>query len=157
MIKNKRGEGYIWICVLVLVICMLLSIFVTFASAVNVVRVVEKNSKTVLENFLMKNSIKIYNSIKQGNNDADSIDPDEYISDLSSFCTFEKSGDYYYHKDENGTAEYYISKPSVGFSETGKLKLTVSFDLYVPIYFDQVKIGTAKIPVKVNVDLNEKF
>ena len=55
MIKNKRGEGYIWICVLVLVICMLLSIFITFASAVNVVRVVEKNSKTVLENFLMKN------------------------------------------------------------------------------------------------------
>jgi len=157
MLKNKRGEGYVQVCVLIIVICMILSVFVTFASAVNVVRLTERNSKTVLESYLMKNSIEIYDSIKQGNNDADSLNANVYISDLSDFCTFVKIGNYYYHKDENGRTEYYISKPTVGFTETGKLKLYVSYNLYIPIYFDNVRIKTAKIPITVKIDLNEKF
>ena len=157
MIKNKRGEGYIQVCVLVIVICMILSVFVTFASAVNVVRLVERNSKTVLESYLTKNSIEIYNSIKQGTNDAEELDSDVFITDLTSFCTFVNVGKYYYHKDANGRTEYYISKPTVGFTETGKLKLYVSYTLYVPIYFDNVRIQTARIPITVNVNLDEKF
>ena len=157
MLKNKRGEGYVKVCVLVIVICMILSVFVTFASAVNVVRLTERNSKTVLESYLMKNSIEIYDSIKQGNNDADSLNANVYITDLADFCTFVKVGNYYYHRDENGRTEYYISKPTVGFTETGKLRLYVSYNLYVPIYFDNVKISTAKIPITVKIDLEERY
>ena len=157
MLKNKRGEGYVQVCVLIIVICMILSVLVTFASAVNVVRLTERNSKTVLESYLMKNSIEIYDSIKQGNNDADSLNASVYITDLSDFCTFVKIGNYYYHKNESGQIEYYISKPTVGFTETGKLKLYVSYNLYIPIYFDNVRIKTAKIPITVKIDLNEKF
>ena len=157
MLKNKRGEGYVQVCVLIIVICMILSVFVTFASAVNVVRLTERNSKTVLESYLMKNSIEIYDSIKQGNNDADSLNANVYISDLADFCTFVKVGNYYYHRDENGRTEYYISKPTVGFTQTGKLRLYVSYNLYVPIYFDNVKISTAKIPITVKIDLEERY
>jgi hypothetical protein len=157
MLKNKRGEGYVQVCVLIIVICMILSVFVTFASAVNVVRLTERNSKTVLESYLMKNSIEIYDSIKQGNNDADSLNANVYITDLADFCTFVKVGNYYYHRDENGRTEYYISKPTVGFTETGKLRLYVSYNLYVPIYFDNVKISTAKIPITVKIDLEERY
>ena len=157
MLKNKRGEGYVQVCVLIIVICMILSVFVTFASAVNVVRLTERNSKTVLESYLMKNSIEIYDSIKQGNNDADSLNANVYISDLADFCTFVKVGNYYYHRDENGRTEYYISKPTVGFTETGKLRLYVSYNLYVPIYFDNVKISTAQIPITVKIDLEERY
>ena len=157
MLKNKCGEGYVKVCVLVIVICMILSVFVTFASAVTVVRLTERNSKTVLESYLMKNSIEIYDSIKQGNNDADSLNANVYITDLADFCTFVKVGNYYYHRDENGRTEYYISKPTVGFTETGKLRLYVSYNLYVPIYFDNVKISTAKIPITVKIDLEERY
>ena len=157
MLKNKCGEGYVKVCVLVIVICMILSVFVTFASAVNVVRLTERNSKTVLESYLMKNSIEIYDSIKQGNNDADSLNANVYITDLADFCTFVKVGNYYYHRDENGRTEYYISKPTVGFTQTGKLRLYVSYTLYVPIYFDNVKISTARIPTTVKIDLEERF
>ena len=157
MIKNKRGEGYIQVCVLIIVLCMILSVFVTFASAVNVVRLVERNSKTVLESYLTKNSIVIYNSIKQGNNDADSLNANEYISDLASFCTFEKSGNAYYHRDANRRTEYYISKPTVGFTEDERLRLYVSYTLYVPIYFNNTRISTVKIPTTVKINLDERF
>lgn len=157
MIRNKKGEGYIQVCVLVIVLCMVLSVFVTFASAVNVVRLSERNTKTVLESYLTKNSIAIYSSIKQGNNDADSLNQSEYISDLVSFCTFEKSGNSYYHRDVNGRLEYFIYDLNVGFTEEGKLKLYVSYTLCVPIYFNNVRIRTASIPITVSIDLEERF
>ena len=157
MLKNKRGDGYIQVCVLIIVICMTLSVFVTFASAVNVVRLTERNSKTVLETYVTKNSIAIYNSIKQGTNNADSINSDEYISDLAGFCTFVKVGNYYYHRDATGRTEYYISKPTVGFTESGKLRLYASYTLYVPIYFDNVRVSTVRIPTTIKIDLDERF
>lgn len=157
MLKNKRGEGYIKVCVLIIVLCMMLSAFVIFANTVSVVRLTERNVKTVLETYVTKNSIAIYNSIKQGTNDADSIDANEYISDLAGFCTFAKVGNYYYHKDANGRTEYYISKPTVGFTESGKLRLYVRYTLYVPIYFNSIRISTAKIPTTVKLDLEERF
>ena len=157
MLENKRGEGYVQVCVLIIVICMILSVFVTFAGAVNVVWLTKRNSQTVLESYLMKNSIEIYNSIKQGNTDADSLNSGAFISDLSDFCTFVKVGGYYYHRDENGRNEYYISKPTVGFTETRKLRLYVSYDLYVPICFDNITISTAKIPITVKIDLEERY
>lgn len=157
MLRNKRGDGYIHVCVLILVICMILSVFVTFAGAVNVVRLMQRNTKTVLESYVTKNSIEIYNSIKQGKNDADSINATEFVSDFTDFCTLVRSGVLYYHNDANGRAEYYITKPTVGFTESGKLRLYVKYTLYVPIYFDNVRISTARIPITVKLDLEEKF
>ncbi len=62
MIRNKRGEGYIQVCVLIIVICMILAVIITFANTYNVVRLNESNAKTVLESFVTKNSIRIYDS-----------------------------------------------------------------------------------------------
>ena len=157
MLKNKRGEGYIQVCVLVIVLCMIMSVFVTFAGTVNVVRLTERNTKTVLEAYVTKNSIEIYNSIKQSTNETESIDVDEFISDLADFCTFVKSGNYYYHRDAKSRTEYYISKPSIGFTENERLRLYVSYTLYVPIYFNNVRISTARIPTTVKINLDERF
>ena len=157
MLKSKKGEGYIQVGVLVIVLCMIMSVFVTFAGTVNVVRLTERNTKTVLEAYVTKNSIEIYNSIKQSTNETESIDADEYISDLAEFCTFVKSGNYYYHKDANRRTEYYISKPSIGFTENERLRLYVSYTLYVPIYFNNVRISTAKIPTTVKINLDQRF
>lgn len=61
--KSKRAEGYVSTCVMIVIICMLLSVFVTFAVAVNTVKTVKRNSRVVLDSFVMQNSIEIYNSI----------------------------------------------------------------------------------------------
>lgn len=157
MVRNKRGEGYIQACVLIIVLCMIISVFVTFASAVNIVNLMRNNTQTVLETFVTKNSIEIYNSIKQGSNDIESLDTSEFISDLTSFCTFVKTGSYYYHRDESGRAEYYISNPTVGFSEDGRLKLYVSYTLRIPIYFNNVRLLNAQVPMTVKINLDERF
>lgn len=157
MAQNKRAEGYITPCVMIVIVCMLLSVFVTFFSSVNVVRMMERNSKTVLESYVMKNSIIIYNSIKQGNDATSSLDTTDYINTLCEFCTLEKQGSRLYSKDADGRVKYYISIPQVGFTQNNRLKLYVRYTLYVPVYFNGVAVSTAVIPTTVKINLDEKF
>ena len=155
--KNNKGEGYVSTCVMIVVICMLLSVFVTFAVAVNTVKTVERNSRVVLDSFVMQNSIEIYDSIKQGNNETNEIDADEYREALSDFCTLVKSGSRYYNYDSDGETNFYISKPYVGFTEQNKLKIYASYRVYIPIRFAGVWVTTAVVPITVESKFNERF
>ena len=157
MLKNKRGEGYILTCVLVLVCSMILSVFVMFASAVNVIRTVRMNSITVLDSHVVKRSIDIYSSIKQGHDRTSSLKEDEYIDALTSFCTFERRGNYLYNYDEDGNEQYHISAPVLAYTEDGCLKVSASYDVIVPIYFAGVKITDAVVPVTVESRLSERW
>jgi hypothetical protein len=156
MIRNKRGEGYIQVCVLIIVICMILAVIITFANTYNVVRLNESNAKTVLESFVTKNSIRIYDSIKQGSNETRTIDADEYVSDLIQFCTFAEVGDFLYHNNADGETDYFINKPKVEIID-GKLKITASFNVYVPMYFNRVYLGLLNIPLTVKIDLEKRY
>ena len=155
--KNKRGEGYVSVCVLLIIVCMILSVFVTFASAVNVVKMTERNSRVVLDNLVMRGAIDTYQSIKKGNDENALIDSQEYIDELCEFCTFEKAAHFLYHKDANGKDEFRITSPQVGYSVTKKLKYYVSYTVYVPVYFCGIQVSTATIPITVESKYTEKF
>ena len=155
--KNKKGEGYVSACVMIIVICMLMSVFVTFAVAVNTVKTVKRNSRVVLDSFVMQNSIEIYDSIKQGNNKTNEIDAGEYVDALSDFCTLERQGFCYYNYDSDGEINYYITTPYVGFTTDKKLQIFTSYTVYIPIRFAGIRISTAKIPITVKAEYNEKF
>ena len=155
--RNKRGDGYITTCVMVVIICMLVAVFVTFTTAVSVVRMTERNSKIVLDSYVMKNSILIYYSIKNGNNYTVDLDEDVYIDDLCAFCTFEKNGDFLYAYSSDRKLKYRISEPTVSFSTESTLKVRASYTVYIPIDFAGVVVSTAEIPITVESKFNEKF
>ena len=155
--KNKRGEGYVSVCVLLIIVCMILSVFVTFASAVNVVKMTERNSRVVLDNLVMRGAIDTYQSIKKGNDENALIDSQEYIDELCEFCTFEKAAHFLYHKDANGKAEFRITYPQVGYSVTKKLKIYASYTVYIPVYFCGIQVSTAEIPITVESKYTKKF
>lgn len=155
--RNKKGEGYVSTCVMIVVICMLLSVFVTFAVAVNTVKTVERNSRVVLDSFVMQNSIEIYDSIKQGNNKTNEIASSKYVDALSDFCTLEKRGNFFYNYDSDRDFIYCISKPYVGFTEENKLQIYASYTVYIPIRFAGIRVSTAVIPITVESKFNERF
>ena len=155
--RNKRGDGYITTCVMVVIICMLIAVFVTFTTAVSTIKITERNSKIVLDSYVMKNSILIYDSIKNGNDYTVELNEDVYIDDLCAFCTFEKSGGFLYAYSGDGKQKYRISEPTVSFSTEGTLKVYASYTVYVPIDFAGVVISTAEIPITVESKFNEKF
>ena len=70
---NRKGEGYIDVCVLIIILCMILSVLTEAVAAVNVVKMTERNARVVLDNFVMVNAIEIFDSIKNGNDDTESL------------------------------------------------------------------------------------
>lgn len=156
-IKNKRGDGYVFPCVMIVIVCMMMAVFIFFSGAVNMIRITKENSKIVMDSYVMKNSIEIYNSIKQGNDYTESIDRDVYVDDLCKFCTLAKGSYYLYAYDSDGKLKYQMTKPYFTFREENTLKIQVHYTLYVPIWFDGKIARYAVIPVTVDSSFKEKF
>ncbi|MPN21910.1 hypothetical protein SDC9_169292 [bioreactor metagenome] len=121
------------------------------------VRLTKENTKIVLDSYIMKNSIEIYNSIKQGSDYTESLDRDVYIDDLCDFCALEKDSNYLYAYDEDGNLKYRMTYPVITFREENKLKVKLNYTLYVPVRFDGKIVRYAIIPITVNSSFSEKF
>ena len=73
-ILNKRGSGCFTPCVITIVIDMILAAVLFYANAMTIIQTTKSNTERVLDSFVMKNSIEIYQSIKQGHDFTESFD-----------------------------------------------------------------------------------
>ena len=154
---NKRGEGYIQTCVMTIILCMLLSVFITFAAAVNLIRIVKNNSLTVLDSFVIQNSIQIYDSLKNGTDLTESIDTDSYVTMLCEYSTLDNRGSIIYSYDETGNVKYRLTSPRLDFSSENRLKITAGYTVYMPLYFAGIKVTEVEVPITVESKYNDKF
>ena len=99
ILKSKKGESYVPVCVLILVIVMIFSGIFVYASAVSLIDTSRENSKVVLDSFVTQNATRIYDSIKQGNDYTEVIDAEEFRTSLISFCTLETENGMLYSID----------------------------------------------------------
>ena len=157
MLKNKRGEGYIQACVMILILCMLIAVCLTFVSTVNTIRVAERNTRIVLDSFVMENSILIYDSIKNGNDFTEAVDIGTYHSQLADYNGLTNAGIYMYHFCEDGSWDYRISRPTLSMTETNSLKIAAKYRIVIPIYFAGKKISNVTIPMTVETKWTDKF
>ena len=128
--QNKRGEGYIPTCVMIIILTMLLSVFVTFVSAINIVKQTKRNSRVVL---------------------------DSYVDSLCEFCIFAEKNDMLYNYNSDGDIQFYLTKPTVGYMEDKELKIYTSYTIYIPICFAGIRVETAQIPITVTSNFTQKF
>ena len=157
MLCNKRGEGYIQVCVMVLILCMLIAVCLTFASTVHTIRVVQRNAQIVLDSFVMENSIIIYDSIKNGHDFTEAVDESQFRIKLAEYNGLAQSGRYYYHYDTDGHLDYRISAPSLSMTQTKSLKIAANYTITIPIYFAGMQISTVSVPITVESRLTNKF
>lgn len=158
MIKwNKRGEGYIFPCVMIVILCMIMSVLIYFLCTASMIRSMKHNSEVVFDSYITKNAIEIYDSVKQGNDYTESIDSTEYVTDLCRFCTLEKRSILLYNYDSNGKVKFYMTTPRISFVESKTLKIRVSYTMYVPIYFNGTRITTAIIPIEIKSSFMERY
>lgn len=157
MLCNKRGEGYIQVCVMVLILCMLIAVCLTFASTVHTIRVVQRNAQIVLDSFVMENAILIYDSIKNGHDFTQHVDVDSYQVMLAEYNSLSPSGNYFYHPTEDGTWDYRITKPQLTMMDGNALKIAASYTITIPLYFAGMQVSTVSVPVTVESRLTNKF
>lgn len=154
--KNRKGETYVLVCVIVLIISMLFSVIVTYASAITLIRVQKENAEIVFDSFVSNNSIVIYNNIKRGKNAMHGIDTASYRTMLTEFCTLDYSDGMLYSIDANGEDKYSLTVPEIEYIENEKLELTLSYTMFVPIKFAGVKVVTAVVPITITSQLTKK-
>lgn len=154
--KNNKGEIYVTICVFVLVIVTVFSVIFTYASVITEVKIQKTNSEIVFDSFVAKNSIIIFNNIKQGKNATRGVDESTYLTSLKQFCTLDEHDGKLYNTDTDGNEKYSMTIPEIGFIEEEKLELYASYTMFVPIRFAGVTVTTAKVPVKISSALTSK-
>ena len=155
-IKNRRGGSYITVCVVVLVISMILSAVLFYADTMTVIETNRENTRRVLDSYVMKNSVDIYNSIKQGHDFTEDIENIFYVSSVSEELSLDLSAGYLYSVGGDGETVYRMTKPEVSFTVDRTLKLKADYDILIPVRFAGRTIYWMTVPVEVGSSLTLK-
>ena len=76
-ISSKKGESYIYVCVLVLFISMLVSVVIMYMGLMAQVQIQKRDVKMKLDSCISEFAVEAFDSIKQGENLDRVIDLDE--------------------------------------------------------------------------------
>ena len=155
-LKNKRGSSYFTPCVIVLVLAMILSVVLFYATTKSTIETTRDNTRRVLDSYVMKHSIDIYNNIKQGNDFTEDIENSFYLSAIFSELSLDYGDGCLYCIDGDGDIIYKMTNPEVTYKVDNTLQLNASYDLQMPVRFAGEIIYWFTIPVTVGSSLTLK-
>ncbi len=156
LLQDTRGGGYITACVITLVIVMILSAVLFYAQCMTILQTTRDNTELVLESFIMKNSILIYDSIKQGHDLTEYFGENDYFSELSSRFSLDIRGNALYNYGEEGNIIYAMTNPYVTYKVDKALKLKASYTVMIPVTFAGTRLFFLRIPLTVTRSLTLK-
>lgn len=149
LLKSRAGLSHVQTAVLVMVFGMIMSAVIIYTSILTVVQASRDQTQRVLDDYVMTNSIEIYNSIKNGDDFSDQLNKNFYKSRVFSAFSLDILNDALYSIDENGKVQYVISNPHVEYDVQNTLKLIAGYDLSIPIYFAGNHLFDLKMPIEV--------
>lgn len=157
MIKNKRAEGYVRTCLMILIFCVTIAVFMSFVTAVETVRISKRNTYKVIDGYVTQCSIEAFNSIKVGTDYIENFEFDEFKDYFAEYNGLQESGGVLIAKTDSGHEKYTVTDLNVLFIQENSIKLQVNYTLKIPIKFGNIAITTATVPISINSKLHEKF
>ncbi len=158
---NRKGSGYIYACILVIIGVLFLTLLMSFLGAATQIQHQNENTEKVLDSFVVSNAIDIYDSIKMGNDDTVSLDSSEFTQKLSAFCGLDLENGSLYCHNRDGNPQYLLTRPVLTAVRAGNgsltLKVTVHYIMRVPVYFCGVLVSTANVPIYIHSYYTPKF
>ena len=156
LLKDNRGGGYLTACVITIAISMILAVVLFYAQCMTIIQTTRADTERVLESFVMKNSIDIYNSIKQGHDFTEEFDENFYISETSSELSLDYSQKRLYNYGADGKIVYSMTNPNVTYKVDKALKLKASYTVMIPVVFAGEHLFDLEIPITVTRSLTLK-
>ena len=149
--------SYVKTAVGILILAMILSVVLTFASIMTIVSTTKENTQRVLDSFVMRNSQLIYDSIKSGNDFTENIDANIFLVAFDGELSLDLSGNMLYSKDMEGNVIFKMTNPLTANQVDNTLKLQTSYDLLIPVRFAGKKLFDLRIPVTVKASYTLKY
>ena len=142
ILKNKNGESYIYLCVIVLFISLLLSVIILYMGLMAQVRVQKHNTKARLDGYVTESAVKAFNDLKQGENYANTFDWYSFENGVYKALGFEDDDEIYEYS--NGTK---MTRPTVTVLNGEGFGIKIEYTAIYPINWNGNTYADMEIPV----------
>ena len=147
ILKSKKGEGtYIYLCVLILVITMLLSVLVLYMGLCAQVRIQKRDMKHKLDGYISDYATIAFNAVKQGEAYEIYVDYENLANGCLPSLGFTQSDSVYRYDNGNCT----LIGPGVKVLRGEGFGITLHYTAVFPIVWNGKTYGDLSIPVTVS-------
>ena len=148
ILKSKKGEGtYIYLCVLILVISMLLSVLILYMGLLSQVQIQKRDVKTKLDSVISEYATEMFGAIKQGAPSEQYIDYDGLVRKTYAKLGFPSDTvtEYAY---PNGNCV--MMRPQVTALKGDGFGITVRYTVVFPIKWNGNTYKSLEVPITVS-------
>lgn len=147
ILKNKKGEGtYIYLCVLILVISMLLSVLILYMGLCAQVQIQKRDMKHKLDGYISDYATVAFNAVKQGEAYEIYVDYENLANGCLPSLGFTQSDSVYRYDNGNCT----LVEPEVKVLRGEGFGITLHYTAVFPIVWNGKTYGDLSIPVTVS-------
>jgi len=144
-IYSKKGESYIYVCVLVLFISMLVSVVIMYMGLMAQVQIQKRDVEMKLDNIVSEYAVEAFDSIKQGENldrviDLDKLKQNAYTE--LGFNAYATSITY-----PNGNCK--MSRPTITTLSGNGFGLTATYTVTFPVKWGGKTFADLTVPITV--------
>ena len=144
-ISSVRGESYIYVCVLVLFISMLVSVVIMYMGLMAQVQIQKRDVEMKLDNIVSEYAVEAFDSIKQGENldrviDLDKLKQNAYTE--LGFNAYATSITY-----PNGNCK--MSRPTITTLSGNGFGLTATYTVTFPVRWGGKAFADLTVPITV--------
>lgn len=157
MIKNKKAEGYVRTSIMILIFCIAIAVFMSFLTAVNIVRISKRNTYKIIDGYVTAKSIEEFNSIKTGTDYTEQIDNDTFTDYFCEYNSLTRNGNILIARTESGYEKYRITNLNLSFIQDNTLKLQVDYIITIPVSFGDFEVFNAEVPITIKSKYTDKF
>lgn len=147
ILKSKKGEGtYIYLCVLILVISMLLSVLILYMGLLSQVQIQKRDMKHKLDGYISDYTTVAFNAVKQGEAYEVYVDYENLANGCLPSLGFTQSDSVYRYDNGNCT----LVEPEVKVLRGEGFGITLHYTAVFPIVWNGKTYGDLSIPVAVS-------
>lgn len=147
ILKSKKGEGtYIYLCVLILVIAMLLSVLILYMGLCAQVQIQKRDMKHKLDGYISDYATIAFNAVKQGEAYEIYVDYENLANGCLPSLGFTQSDSVYRYDNGNCT----LVEPEVKVLRGEGFGITLHYTAVFPIVWNGKTYGDLSIPVTVS-------
>lgn len=147
ILKSKKGEGtYIYLCVLILVISMLLSVLILYMGLCAQVQIQKRDMKHKLDGYISDYATIAFNAVKQGEAYEVYVDYENLANGCLPSLGFTQSDSVYRYDNGNCT----LIGPEVKVLRGEGFGITLHYTAVFPIVWNGKTYGDLSIPVTVS-------
>ena len=145
-LKNKRGDSYIYLCVIVVFVCLLVSVIILYTELIAQVQIQKRDVQAKLDSYVSSRATDEYDALKQGSVKDNYFEWNQIEAEAYEALGFPNESDKVYVY-ENGNCT--MTRPTVTILKGDGFGVTVEYVAIFPIAWNGTVFTDLEIPVTV--------